>query len=176
MIESSPSFLNPKCRGDLRNLNRVHCTISCCSRPSYLAWTIPKRQNGWRGDPAPSGRANACPRWRCRPAAFPGVAATAPESSGTAIPAPCPGRQGAKADPRPGDLLCHVRHLVVLARGPLLPRAPSSLADHISFANHIPWRSAHHSPPTSAYTRLRPPTRRPFSAPSAATIAISYVP
>ena len=35
--------------------------------------TIPKRHHARRGDPAPSGRATACPRWRCLSAAFPDV-------------------------------------------------------------------------------------------------------
>ena len=58
---------------------------------STAIWTIPKRHHARRGDPAPSGRATTCPRWRCHSAAFPGVAATAPGSSGTVLPAPCPG-------------------------------------------------------------------------------------
>ena len=63
--------------------------------------TIPKRHHARRGDPAPSGRATACPRWRCLSAAFPGVAATAPEASGTVLPAPCPGRLAGPPAPFP---------------------------------------------------------------------------
>ena len=54
----------------------------------------PKRQKGWRGDPAPSGCASARHGWSCRAAAFSGEAAIAPGSSGTVLPASRPARRG----------------------------------------------------------------------------------
>ena len=59
-----------------------------------FCWTIPKLQNGWRGDPAPSWRADACRHWFRRTAAFPGTSTVVPVQAGTDLPAPRPARRG----------------------------------------------------------------------------------
>ena len=91
---SSKHPLKTTCRNVLRpSFSRARCIseLKKWVNSRKIIWTIPKRHHARRGDPAPSGRATTCPRWRCHSAAFPGVAATAPGSSGTVLPAPCPG-------------------------------------------------------------------------------------